>query len=237
MLNSQKNIINLIEKLTNELAYTSRFERKSKIHVGQSNFLRGVFNLLGFYKCHPNRKVTSIYFDDYNYSFVKSNINGDFYRIKPRIRWYNNDFDRSILELKYKYGFNGFKHKDNSFIKPYLNIEEKLKFVKKKLSLDYNLNLALCTKVVYQREYLKHPSGIRLTIDKDILGAINNTELNKYEFSQKKIKLPFEVLEFKYDLTLDNFFREILFPKFKDFPIRLTKCSKYVEAVSSLSSL
>ena len=88
-----------------------------------------------------------------------------------------------------------------------------------------------------QRKYLKHPSGIRLTIDKNILGSINNSNINKYEFNRKEIKLPFEVIEFKYDLTLDNFFREELFPKFQNFPIRLTKCSKYVETIMSLSTL
>ena len=231
MVNSQKNIINLIDRLSKESKSQSRFERKSKLHFGQSNFLMGTFNMLGFYKCYPDRKISSVYFDDYNYSFVKSNINGDFYRIKPRIRWYDDNFDRSYLELKYKYGFNGFKHRDNSFINLDANFKNKLEFTKKKLLSKYNLNLFFNTKITYQRKYLKHPSGIRLTIDKNILGSINNSNINKYEFNRKEIKLPFEVIEFKYDLTLDNFFREELFPKFQNFPIRLTKCSKYVESM------
>ena len=237
MLNSQINVINLIDKLTKDSTSQSRFERKSKIHVGQSNFLRGTFNMLGFYKCYPDREISSIYFDDNNYSFVKSNINGDFYRIKPRIRWYDNNFNSSYLELKYKYGFNGFKHRDNSFVISDTNLKNKLEFTRKKLLSKYNLNLFFNTKVTYQREYLKHPSGIRLTIDKNILGSISNIDINKYEFNEKEIKLPFEVLEFKYDLTLDNFFREELFPKFQNFPLRLTKCSKYVETIMSLNAL
>ena len=61
MLNSQINVINLIDKLTKDSTSQSRFERKSKIHVGQSNFLRGTFNMIGFYKCYPDRKISSIY--------------------------------------------------------------------------------------------------------------------------------------------------------------------------------
>ena len=83
---SQNNIINLVNDMAKRSQSQSRYERKSKINVGQSNFFKGVFNLLGFYKCYEKRKISSIYFDDYNYSFAQSNINGDFYRLKPRIR-------------------------------------------------------------------------------------------------------------------------------------------------------
>jgi hypothetical protein len=233
----QINVINLIHKINNKLNLQSRYERKSKIHIGQSNFFKGFFNSIGFYKSYANREVSSVYFDDQNYSFVKANIDGDFYRIKPRIRWYDNNFDNSNLEFKYKFGFNGFKYKDNSFNKKNLDFHKKLEFSKKKLILDYGLNLPICTKVTYQRKYLKHPSGIRLTIDKNIFASMYNSNQNKYEFNTKKIKLPFDVIEFKYDVDLDNFFREKIFIKLQDFPIRLTKCSKYVEAIISINTL
>ena len=45
--------------------------------------------------------------------------------------------------------------------------------------------------------------------------------------------MKFEVIEFKYPTNKDNFFREVLFKSFAKLPIRLTKCSKYVEAVTS----
>ena len=102
---------------------------------------------------------------------------------------------------------------------------------------NYNLNLFLCANVIYQREYFRHSSGIRLTFDKEISCSLINFDQNKYEFKQKHIKLPFEVLEFKYPLMLDNTFREEIFPKLQDFPIRLTKCSKYAESIIALNTL
>ena len=234
---SQNNIINLVNDMAKRSQFQSRYERKSKINVGQSNFFKGVFNLLGFYKCYEKRKISSIYFDDYNYSFAQSNIDGDFYRLKPRIRWYNDNFDNSNFEFKYKLGFNGFKSKDNSLDQTNLNFENKLDFTRKKLLSNYNLNLFLCANVIYQREYFRHSSGIRLTFDKEISCSLINFDQNKYEFKQKHIKLPFEVLEFKYPFMLDNTFREEIFPKLQDFPIRLTKCSKYAESIIALNTL
>ena len=234
---SQNNITNLVNDLAKRSKSQSRYERKSKINVGQSNFFKGIFNILGFYKCYEKRKISSIYFDDYNYSFAKSNIDGDFYRLKPRIRWYNDSFDNSNFEFKYKLGFNGFKSKDNSFDKTNLNFEDKLEFTRKKLLSKYNLNLFLCSNVSYQRQYLRHSSGIRLTFDKEISCSLVNFDKNKYGFKQKQIKLPFEVFEFKYPPILDNIFREEIFPKLQNFPIRLTKCSKYTESVIALNNL
>ena len=101
----------------------------------------------------------------------------------------------------------------------------------------YNLNLFLCANVFYQREYFRHSSGIRLTFDKDISCSLINFDENKYKFKQKHTKLPFEVLEFKYPFMLDNIFREEIFPKLQDFPVRLTKCSKYTESIIALNNL
>ena len=40
-----------------------------------------------------------------------------------------------------------------------------------------------------------------------------------------------------FALDLDNLSREKIFIKLQDFPIRLTKCSKYVEAIISINTL
>ena len=77
----------------------------------------------------------------------------------------------------------------------------------------------------YNRSYLKHPSGIRLTLDKDLTYKLPRSNIKK--------SLDFEVVEFKYDINKDDYFRKILFHKFSDLPLRLTKCSKYVEAITS----
>lgn len=234
---SQSNVVNLINEMTKKTKSQARYERKSKINIGQSSFFKGVFNSLGFYKCYDNRNITSVYFDDHDYSFAQSNINGDFYRLKPRIRWYNDNFENSNFEFKYKLGFNGFKLKDKSLDKDNINFEEKLEFTRSKLLSNYNLNMSLGAKVIYERAYFRHSSGIRITLDQNISASLINFYNNKYEFNYKQIKLPFEVIEFKYPFILDNFFRERIFSKLENFPIRLTKCSKYVESVVALNTL
>ena len=43
--------------------------------------------------------------------------------------------------------------------------------------------------------------------------------------------MPYEVVEFKYKNSLDNYFRSVLFNDLKNIPLRMTKCSKYVECL------
>ena len=46
--------------------------------------------------------------------------------------------------------------------------------------------------------------------------------------------MPYEVIEFKYEKKKDIFFRDEIFSKFNNLPLRMTKCSKYIECLLRL---
>ena len=66
-------------------AQNHRVERKIKIPKHLSGLLKFEFMRNGFCKQYENKIINSIYFDDKFSSFFKSNLDGDFFRIKPRV--------------------------------------------------------------------------------------------------------------------------------------------------------
>ena len=218
-------MFDLIKKVDNRYKLlNSRFERKIKINKNNLIFYKNFFLKSCFTKQYPDQIIESVYFDDSDLNFAKSNINGEFYRIKPRIRWYNNNFKKIACEFKIKKGFNGFKVNTKELYSQ--NDTESTIIKKTKLFLQDLLKISLneIIHIKYRRSYLKHPSGVRLTLDRNLSYKLSNTNINK--------SLDFEVLEFKYDYFKDNYFRNYIFSGFSKMPIRLTKCSKYVEAIT-----
>ena len=96
-----------------------RYERKFRSNISSDIFIEGYLNQLGFFTEHPPRIVKSIYFDTSNFQFANDNINGVRYRIKPRVRWYQDIFTHvtsdSSLEYKIKDGFLGYKFSKKLF--------------------------------------------------------------------------------------------------------------------------
>ncbi len=219
-------MFDLIKKIENRFTLIRpRIERKIKINRHNLLFYKVFFKRSCFYKQFPDQIVESTYFDDCNLSFAKSNIDGEFYRIKPRIRWYNNDLSKVKCEFKIKKGFNGYKVSSNHMYDQENDKYIILKKTKYFLNEMFDSHLNDVITIRYNRSYLKHPSGIRLTLDKDLTYKLPRSNIKK--------SLDFEVVEFKYDINKDDYFRKILFHKFSDLPLRLTKCSKYVEAITS----
>tara|TARA_Y100000816_G_scaffold258388_1_gene213198 strand:+ start:1351 stop:2019 length:669 start_codon:yes stop_codon:yes gene_type:complete len=219
-------VFDLIKKIEKKCRIVKpRLERKVKISKNSLVFYRNFFKKYNFYKQFPDQIVQSIYFDDYNLSFAKSNIDGEFYRIKPRIRWYNNDLLKIKYEFKIKKGFNGYKVISNDIYDNENDINIILKKTKNFFKEIFDKNLNEIITIRYNRSYLKHPSGIRLTLDKNL-----TYELSR---SHNKKSLDFDVFEFKYNVDKDYYFRKVLFNNFSDLPFRLSKCSKYVEAITT----
>lgn len=214
-------IIKNIEK--NFSLKNSRLERKIKVNKNQINLFKSYFQGIGFFKKYPDKIINSIYFDDKNLNFARSNINGEFYRIKPRVRWYDNLFDKINHEFKIKIGFNGYKSTIYNIFSEEKKFDRKLNLIKEFYQKKFNMDLTEVLTVKYERSYLEHPSGVRLTLDKNISSQMINK--NSY------FLMPYEVIEFKYNKTIDNFFRSNIFGKLKNLPLRMTKCSKYVECL------
>ena len=85
-----------------------RQEKKYIIKPDEINFFEKNIILSGFRLKHLHNKVNNIYFDDSNQTAKNENIEGDLFRSKHRIRWYNNE-KVFILENKIKKSSSGYK--------------------------------------------------------------------------------------------------------------------------------
>jgi len=230
------NLVDTILSFIKKDPSSRRYERKFKLYLGQSLSVESQLRQIGFYDAYKPRSVSSIYFDNENYSFAKHNIDGERYRLKPRLRWYGDKYNAAKLELKFRDGFNGYKKVYSGFgfsgaIQSFSKSIKKISiFLNKFQSLT---NLRPSTKVTYKRRYFLHQSGIRATIDTHIY--VESVSVDMYQ-SKDEIPLGFEVLEIKYMAKNDNYVREYIYPYFTFLSMRLTKCSKYVESVIAISN-
>ena len=215
----------VIQKIFNKFnnSQNHRIERKIKIPKYLSGFLLFEFLRNGFFKQYDDKTINSIYFDDKYSSFFKSNLDGDFLRIKPRLRWYGKDLINVNHEFKIKKGFVGIKIINKEIFKNISQREEILDKCNDYHNKIFQLQLNASSTIKYKRSYFIHPSRIRLTIDRKIF--------SKQASVSNFINMPFEVIEFKYKPELDTFFREKIFTKFNRISLRMTKCSKYSESM------
>ena len=222
-----------INFLINKSLDTERFERKIPLRKGQSILFRNQLLENGFYKVFSKRNITSIYFDTDDLFFARQNINGENLRVKPRVRFYDNQVNYSALELKFKNNYSGYKNKfyikkkinfksvNNIYINNFSNLVKKI----------LGLNLYPTTIVTYERTYY-NSKFIRATQDENIkVFRLHNYDYFFQNYNTKIFSpLDLEVIEFKYDVSKDNFFRkkyDYLFNK----TLRAKKCSKYIHSI------
>ena len=148
-----------------------RFERK---WIFKSNNSLALINALirsnlFFRTQYPARNVNSVYFDTYNYTSIRQNLDGVSNKKKIRVRWYGNKdiMTNPVLEIKSKKGFetkkesSSIKELDNIKLSDLHIIKEKLN---KKLKSKKIINPILTTH--YEREYfVSLNKKIRATID------------------------------------------------------------------------
>ena len=166
--------------------------------------------------------VSSIYFDDLDNKAFHEKINGDNDRKKYRIRCYNYDQSRLMLERKDK--VNGTTRKINALI----SREEYKKLVTGEIrtiqrSPDKPLLAELCEKIKIERlrpvqvvEYCREPyvfpaGNVRVTFDTAIKAALAGDDM----FNRAKLSIPamdkgFGILEVKYDGFLPEHIRNII---------------------------
>ena len=206
-----------------------RFERKWIFK--NNNFITLVNALirsnLFFRTQYPGRIVNSIYFDTYNYTSIRQNLDGVSNKKKIRIRWYGkrDTMLNPVIEIKSKKGFETkketikIKELDNIEINELDKIKEQLN---KKLKSKKIINPILSTH--YNREYfISLNRKIRATVDYNL----NSIFLNN--LSQIDIVKNFNnncILELKYPITSDNYVRKNL----RNMSLRLSKNSKFVNS-------
>lgn len=206
-----------------------RYERKFIINNLSIPELENLLRLspLKFKKKFFQRKVNSIYFDDYNSNSILENLDGNNFKTKFRLRWYGDKkFIKSpILELKKKESY--INSKELFQIKNF----EKMKFSKKNIELILNqlkkkfmflLNKSAISSTHYNRLYfISSKKSVRATIDFDInyFDIKNCINLNKYS---KSI-----ILEIKYLNKNDEIVRKNL----ENISFRISKNSKYLNSL------
>ena len=205
-----------------------RFERKYIERKNNAYLFKNFLVTNRFYKKYDKRIVSSLYFDDLNFSSFKDNVDGNTQRFKTRIRWYNETPDLLNLEIKNKNGFLGWK--DTIKLKNIKNIEENLRNypnseLENYLRKIFKKNMFPIIKTKYLREYYEYVHGnVRATID---------TQLEFFSVKTNfKINFDKEILEFKYPASDDQIFRNYIIPK-NNF--RFQKFSKYVVGVNLLN--
>ena len=205
-----------------------RFERKWIFNTNYLDLLSKSYKSNFNFKIqHPKRTVNSLYFDDYNQTSVKQNLDGITDKSKIRLRWYGkNSFliTNAKLELKIKKNFLNYKviypMKDlkNKNIKNKKDVE----FITKKINQTVKKKMLIPTVTThYDRFYLISLNNkIRATIDYNIKGT-NFTQFN-YNPVFKNNKN--SILELKYDKNFDEYVRN----NCKSISSRYSKSSKYV---------
>jgi SPX domain protein involved in polyphosphate accumulation len=181
------------------------------------------------------RRVNSIYFDTRDFEFFNQNSAGVEIRTKMRIRWYDN-VERELstivhnpnFEIKAKKGLLGKKQirPMSSFV-----MGQNTSEILHKSNLDdisiVRVSLLIPTVVVsYKRKYFESfDKKVRATIDYDM--TFYKTDKNMVV--KDKVKVPDTILELKYDHMWNDIVSEIS----NSFPFRMTKYSKYCNAVEA----
>jgi SPX domain protein involved in polyphosphate accumulation len=192
-----------------------------------------------FRRLHVPRVVNNVYFDDFEFSFFKENVEGDSQRNKVRIRWYGELTDvpaEATLELKSR--FNQAGSKDHFSVKDFdlkrLGDQKKVdswleectslpKLIRKSGTLRPTLINS------YRRSYFLSADGkYRVTVDDEL------RFLRPFDTLSGFIVYPWEdrtnVIELKYAMEDDDRARDVA----SAFQFRLSKMSKYVAGVYQL---
>jgi hypothetical protein len=189
-----------------------RFEKKFTCAIWQLDELKTAFMRQGYRCVFPERRVNSIYFDDYKLSNYYDNLLGISERTKYRLRFYGEkEFNNPKFEKKIKE--SDFNTKETIDFFGDLQDFKSLKFPRR----DYIRPL---THVSYSREYFFNSlTGVRVTIDKDLIysSLLSGTKILEREL----------VVEFKSDQ--ENLVLNV--PKILSIN---TRNSKYCKSISLL---
>ena len=201
-----------------------RYERKFRLPINFAETMKSRLSSFGFIRVFRDRCVNSQYFDTNDLDFGRANIDGERFRLKTRMRWYDGTNEQSLgkLEIKCKDGDLGYKYRFN------LDSSENEKIAEVILEETGLLLQAKCI-TRYDRAYYENSLGIRATIDENLLATNNN--LISSTFSP----LGYSVLELKYSRQDDEVYRRLIQPELtKLIAIRLNKSSKYMESLHVL---
>lgn len=192
----------------------------------------------GFGRTHPDRWVSSVYFDTYTYACYAENLAGTSHRTKIRYRWYGRDADApGVLEVKRKRNLFGWKLRYQTETNPVLNggawggIGKELQRLlpaEGRIWLQQHPQPMLINR--YFRQYFLTADGtVRVTID-------GQQEVFDQRFSAapnftRRAHIPHTaVMEFKFDRDERVRASAIM----QSLPLRVSRHSKYMTAAKAL---
>lgn len=183
-----------------------RKERKFRLTAYDAKALRAQLIDKGMQSLHPDRKISSQYFDTRDLIAFEQSEEGSLPRFKTRVRWYNDDtsaltFERKISSIEGRY-------KTTKKITP-------LEFDSMKRSglIDQNYGrITPSVSISYRRAYFSY-KDLRITFDTDI----------RYDFDEGlKVFRDFdEVVEIKAPFSVpDDYLERVV-------PVPTSRFSKY----------
>ena len=214
-----------------------RYERKFTSENQIKDSLYYYLYDINFREAYPSRNITSIYYDTHDFLLYNISEEGISDRSKIRLRFYNQNTDKVIIEYKLKASDQGWKTysdlsiKENCFHilnlpKPKFNYNNKICIPK---SIDaYYLPTLL---VMYKRNYFISPEGtIRITLDYEIEYA-RVREANIYLNNPIGIKTYINVVEIKYNAEISE--PEIINKVSDKLNLTLSRFSKYCNGIQT----
>lgn len=218
-----------------------RYERKCRIDTLTKEEVESVlkFHPAIFREIYRERRVNNIYLDSFDLAHYFDNVNGVSRRLKVRIRWYDDTFGfikNPVLELKLKHNMHIGKisYPLKSFtVDKGFSIKELRQAIKDSRVhpdlVSYLVSLRLVFLNSYIRRYfLSADQKYRVTVDSDT--RIYKLAPHHNEFLCSSSNSDEIILEIKYNRPDDEGIDRIT----NHFPFRLTRNSKYVNAVSEL---
>lgn len=219
-MNKDKNLLKRFEK---KWVFDSIDHNQLFILLNRSNF--------SFINQFPDRQVNSIYFDDEHYTSINQNFDGISEKKKYRLRWYG-DFENitnPTFEIKSKKGFEVSKKNFELAKIPNFNLFNYNDIEKIELLINDTFNfknkLFPILTTHYLRSYFMSSNKlVRSTVDRNLKSLLlyKNRNLNIIK-EYKDI-----ILEFKYDLNLDEYVRSNL----GNISARFSKNSKFINAAT-----
>lgn len=201
-----------------------RFERKYITPNNIRSQLKSFLRINNSKESFPTRKITSIYYDTYDFKSYFESEDGNPNRTKIRLRFYDNNINDGKIEYKIKSSELGNKK--------YFEIKEiirkfgslKLKHNNSFLEIPKKINNYFPVLFVeYLRDYYESYEGkIRITYDHNI----------KFKNLMMKRVFLFDsnVIEIKYERNNDLEY-EIINKLLLEFDLNLTRFSKYCKGI------
>lgn len=205
----------------------NKYRHERKYALAQSDlgtFIASLY-LNNFTEIYTPRRINNIYYDNLSSKSLNDNIEGYSNRLKARIRWYDDNFMDSNLELKLKK--SDANRKEVILLKNFsldrIEFDENLFNENLDLYFTHNLNeyFPVLQNKYYRYYFISACSKIRITIDSEI-------------FSKSLITLSENIdnnliVEMKYNVN-DRFLNYHL------KQLNLTKNSKYVKGALSTNN-